>query len=106
MPLCRYAPMQLCPYAPMPLCRYAPPSMPIRIIIADDHPIILDGLVHLFTTANDINVVTRCSDGDDALGVGRRARPDVLGRDVRMPRRNGIEVLREIHREQIPTRVV
>jgi len=42
--------------------------VPIRIIIADDHPIILDGLVHLFTTANDIDVVTRCSDGEEALG--------------------------------------
>ena len=80
--------------------------MPTRIIIADDHPIILDGLVHLFTTANDIDVVTRCSDGEEALGAVRRARPDVIVLDVRMPRRNGIEVLREIHREQIPTRVV
>lgn len=80
--------------------------MPTRIIIADDHPIILDGLVHLFTTANDIEVVTRCSDGEEALASVRRARPDVLVLDVRMPRRNGIEVLREIHREQIPTRVV
>jgi DNA-binding NarL/FixJ family response regulator len=80
--------------------------VPTRIIIADDHPIILDGLVHLFTTANDIDVVTRCSDGEEALGAVRRARPDVIVLDVRMPRRNGIEVLREIHREQIPTRVV
>lgn len=80
--------------------------MPTRIIIADDHPIILDGLVHLFTTANDIEVVTRCSDGEEALSSVSRARPDVLVLDVRMPRRNGIEVLREIHREQIPTRVV
>jgi DNA-binding NarL/FixJ family response regulator len=77
-----------------------------RIIIADDHPIILDGLVHLFTTANDIEVVTRCSDGEEALGAARRARPDVLVLDVRMPRRSGIDVLREIHRERIPTRVV
>jgi len=80
--------------------------VPTRIIIADDHPIILDGLVHLFTTANDIEVVTRCSDGEEALSSVRRALPDVLVLDVRMPRRNGIEVLREIHREQIPTRVV
>lgn len=80
--------------------------MPTRIIIADDHPIILDGLVHLFTTANDIEVVTRCSDGEEALSSVRRARPDILVLDVRMPRRNGIEVLREIHREGIATRVV
>ena len=80
--------------------------MPTRIIIADDHPIILDGLVHLFTTAQDIEVVTRCSDGEEALSATRRAHPDILVLDVRMPRRNGIEVLREIHREGIPTRVV
>jgi DNA-binding NarL/FixJ family response regulator len=80
--------------------------VPTRIIIADDHPIILDGLVHLFTTSHDIEVVTRCSDGEEALSAVRRARPDVLVLDVRMPRRNGIEVLREVHRERIPTKVV
>lgn len=80
--------------------------MRTRIIIADDHPIILDGLVHLFTLANDIEVVTRCSDGEEALSAVRRARPDILVLDVRMPRRSGMEVLREIHREQISTRVV
>jgi two-component system, NarL family, nitrate/nitrite response regulator NarL len=80
--------------------------VPTRIIIADDHPIILDGLVHLFTTSHDIEVVTRCIDGEEALSAVRRACPDVLVLDVRMPRRNGIEVLREIHRERIPTKVV
>lgn len=80
--------------------------MPIRLILADDHPIILDGLAHLFTTSGDFEVVTRCSDGEEALSSVRRARPDVLVLDVRMPRRNGMDVLREIHRERLPTRVV
>lgn len=80
--------------------------MPIRLILADDHPIILDGLAHLFTTSNEFEVITRCSDGEETLAAVRRARPDVLVLDVRMPRRNGIDVLREIHRERLPTRVV
>jgi DNA-binding NarL/FixJ family response regulator len=80
--------------------------VPIRLILADDHPIILDGLAHLFTTNSDFDVVTRCSDGEEALAAVRRARPDILVLDVRMPRRNGIDVLREIHHERLPTRVV
>lgn len=79
---------------------------PVRVILADDHPIILEALAQVLSVAGEFDVVTRCADGEEALAAVRRARPDVLVLDVRMPRRNGMEVLREIHREQLPTRVV
>lgn len=79
---------------------------PVRVILADDHPIILEALAQVLSVAGEFDVITRCADGDEALAAVRRARPDVLVLDVRMPRRNGMEVLREIHREQLPTRVV
>lgn len=79
---------------------------PVRVILADDHPIILEALAQVLSVGGEFDVVTRCADGDEALAAVRRARPDVLVLDVRMPRRNGMEVLREIHREQLPTRVV
>lgn len=80
--------------------------MSIRILIADDHPIVLDGLVQLFRLERDFEVVARCSDGDEALVAIREHSPDVVVLDMRMPRRNGLSVIREVQRDKLPTRVV
>ena len=78
----------------------------IRLILADDHPIVLDGLVQLFRVEPDFEVVARCRDGEEALREVRAHRPDVLVLDVRMPRLDGLEVLRKIRQEELGTRVV
>jgi DNA-binding NarL/FixJ family response regulator len=78
----------------------------IRVVIADDHPIVLDGLTQLFASERDLEVVRRCTNGDEALAVARAARPDVLVLDVRMPGLNGLEVLRALTAERNRTRVV
>jgi two-component system, NarL family, nitrate/nitrite response regulator NarL len=78
----------------------------IRLILADDHPIVLDGLVQLFRVEPDFEVVARCRDGEEALREVRAQRPDVLVLDVRMPRLDGLEVLRTVRREELDTRVV
>lgn len=78
----------------------------IRIVLADDHPIVLDALAQLFGMEPDFDVVVRCSDGPQALAAVRRSRPDVVLLDVRMPGLSGLEVLRAIHEEALPTRVV
>jgi DNA-binding NarL/FixJ family response regulator len=80
--------------------------VPVRLVLADDHPIVLDGLERLFQAQPDFAVVARCQDGPDALRAVREHRPDVLVLDVRMPGQDGLAVLREIRREEIPTRVV
>jgi DNA-binding NarL/FixJ family response regulator len=80
--------------------------MPIRLVIADDHPIVLDGLERLFQADRDFSVVARCTDGEEALRAAREQRPDVLILDIRMPRRDGMGVLREVRKAQLPTRVV
>ena len=80
--------------------------MRTRLLIADDHPIVLDGLVQLFTSDKDFDVVSRCSTGDEALAALRRLRPDVAVLDIRMPGINGIELLRHAYEESLPTRVV
>ena len=80
--------------------------MRTRLLIADDHPIVLDGLVQLFTSDKDFDVVSRCSTGDEALSALRRLRPDVAVVDIRMPGINGIELLRNVYEESLPTRVV
>jgi len=77
-----------------------------RLVLADDHPIVLDGLEHLFRTEPGFEVVDKCRDGEAALAAVRHLRPDVLVLDVRMPRRNGLDVLRELAGADLPTRVV
>jgi DNA-binding NarL/FixJ family response regulator len=78
----------------------------IRIVIADDHPFILDGLEQLFRAEGDCEVVARSTDGEKALQAVQRYEPDVLVLDVRMPRLDGIELLRRMQELQLPARVV
>jgi DNA-binding NarL/FixJ family response regulator len=80
--------------------------MPIRRILADDHPLILDGLENLFRLEPDFQVLARCTDGVETLKTVRRHRPDILILDIRMPRRDGLEVAREMRKEELPTRVI
>jgi DNA-binding NarL/FixJ family response regulator len=80
--------------------------MPIHLVLADDHPIILDGLEILFRMEKDIQVVARCVNGEEALQAVRQHRPDILILDIRMPGKDGLAVLREMKDEDLPTRVV
>jgi DNA-binding NarL/FixJ family response regulator len=78
----------------------------IRVALADDHPIVLDGLEQLFRLEPDFELVARCRNIDEALSVIRRQAPDVLVLDLLMPGGSGLELLRAIHGEDRPTRVV
>lgn len=80
--------------------------MPIRIVLADDHPIVLDGLEQLFGLSRDFSVVARCREGEETLKVLRLYQPDILVLDVRMPRCDGLQVLRTLQEEKLKTRVV
>lgn len=80
--------------------------MKIRTVIADDHAIVLEGLEQILRLEEDIELVARCIDGEQALKTVRSFRPDVLVLDLRMPVMDGLAVLREIKREGLPTKVV
>jgi DNA-binding NarL/FixJ family response regulator len=80
--------------------------MAIRIVISDDHPLILDALDNLFRLKEDIEVVARCRDGDETMYAVRQHRPDVLVLDIRMPGKDGLQVVWEISAEKLPVRVV
>lgn len=86
--------------------RYSCPDVSIRVVIADDHPIVLDGLAQLFALESDVEVVARCHDGEETLRTVERMTPDVLVLDVRMPVRDGMNVLRELTAKKSPSRVV
>lgn len=75
--------------------------MTIRIVVADDHPIVLHGLRQLFERQDDFTVVACCADGASALASVRTDRPDVLVLDLRMPGLGGLAVLRALSAEGI-----
>jgi two-component system, NarL family, nitrate/nitrite response regulator NarL len=80
--------------------------MPISLILADDHPLILKGLSDLFHSEQGFDVVAQCTDGEQALAAVRAHRPDVLVLDLNMPRKDGFAVLRAMREDRSPTRVV
>jgi DNA-binding NarL/FixJ family response regulator len=81
-------------------------ALVIRLVLADDHPIVLDGLEQLFRREPDFEILDRCTDGEAALAAVRRNPPDVLVLDFNMPRRDGLAVARDLKRDQVATRVV
>ena len=80
--------------------------MSIRLVLADDHPIVLDGLEQLFRLEKGFEVLARCVNGEETVLAVREHRPDVLILDLQMPGKTGLEVLREMNGEGLPTRVV
>jgi DNA-binding NarL/FixJ family response regulator len=80
--------------------------MSIRIVVADDHPFILDGVDQLFRSEEGYDVVARATNGEEALRALELHQPDVLILDVRMPKMDGIELLRRIHDLQLTTKVI
>src|SRR2546428_13819892 len=71
-------------------------SQPIRIVIADDHPIFRDGLRRLLEAEPDLRVIGAASDGAEAVKLTRQLKPDILLLDLAMPRHPGLEALRAV----------
>jgi DNA-binding NarL/FixJ family response regulator len=71
-------------------------TAPIRLVVADDHPIVRDGLRAFLETSPGIELVGEATTGDEAIELARSVRPDVVLMDLAMPGRNGIEATREI----------
>jgi DNA-binding NarL/FixJ family response regulator len=71
----------------------------IRVLVADDHAVLRDGLVALLNASGDCTVVAEAADGIVALEQAHAHHPDVVVIDISMPRLNGIEVVRRLSQE-------
>ena len=80
--------------------------MTIRLVLADDHPIFLEGLFRLFEQEDDFEVLAGCRDGEAALAAVRLNRPDLLITDLNMPRLGGLDLLRHVARASLGLPVV
>jgi DNA-binding NarL/FixJ family response regulator len=70
----------------------------IRVILVDDHPLVLSGLDYLLREHPEFEILDRCTSGTEALAAVQRQRPDVLVLDLLMPGLDGLTVARELHR--------
>jgi two-component system nitrate/nitrite response regulator NarL len=78
----------------------------VRVFVADDHPLVREGLLRAVGDQPQLELVGSAGDGRAALDAIRELRPDVALLDVKMPHLDGLAVVRAVTREELPTRVV
>lgn len=84
----------------------APGDPPITVLIADDHPVVRQGLAVLFEVQDDITLVGQASDGAEAVRLTRELAPDVLLLDLMLPGLDGMGVLTRLRADDSRTRVL
>lgn len=80
--------------------------MAIKIIIADDHSMVREGLKQLLELDKNFKVIAEAKDGVECMYLLKKETPDVLLLDINMPNMNGIEVLNRLKRENLQTKVL
>jgi two-component system, NarL family, response regulator len=72
------------------------PANVIRVMIADDHPVVREGLSAIFKSQKDINVIAEATNGEETCKLCNELSPDVLLLDLRMPKKDGLQVISEL----------
>ena len=80
--------------------------MSIDLVLADPHPVMLDGLAHDFQQSPEFSVKACVSNGNDALAAVRKFQPDILVMDLSLTQRSGLSLIEEIQQHQLPTKPV
>ena len=78
----------------------------IRVMAVDDHPLMMAGISGEINVQSDMCVVAEASDGDEALALFRKYRPDITLMDIRMPKVNGIAAISAIRQEFPQARII
>ena len=83
------------------------PTKVINVLIADDHPVVREGLAAIFKSQKDIKVIAEATNGEEACELCKRLSPDVLLLDLRMPKKDGLQVISDLMvREATKPRIV
>jgi CheY-like chemotaxis protein len=85
---------------------YPDPGRKVRVMLADDHAVVRQGIAKMLSDEPDIEVVGAAGDGQEAVEMAARLLPDVILMDLSMPKLNGIEATRSIHEEFPQIRVI
>src|SRR5437660_1948821 len=78
----------------------------IRILLADDHPIVREGLRAVLETQPDFEVIAEAANGDEALRLALNLQPDILLLDLEMPIMDGVETIRRLRQQQPAARII
>jgi two-component system, NarL family, response regulator LiaR len=78
----------------------------IRILLADDHPIVREGLRAVLETQPDFEVIAEAASGDEALRLALNLQPDILLLDLEMPIMDGVEAIRRLRQQQPAARII
>ncbi|GHO44305.1 response regulator [Ktedonospora formicarum] len=78
----------------------------IRILLADDHPIVREGLRAVLETQPDFEVVAECANGEEAIRQAEALKPDILLLDLEMPIMDGVEAIKQLRLRHHPARTI
>jgi DNA-binding NarL/FixJ family response regulator len=78
----------------------------VSIVVADDHPVVLRGLVTLLNEDKTFRVIATCTDGSEAIDAIRTRKPDLALLDMNMPSLHGLQVLKAVVAESLATRII
>lgn len=81
-------------------------SAKLRVIVADDHPVVRIGVRNMLATDNRIEVIGEATDGDEAIAQVVKLEPDILLLDLEMPRMPGLEALRTIMGDSLRVKIL
>ncbi len=78
----------------------------IKVLIADDHSMVRQGLKQILELEGDIEVIAQASNGDEAVRVARECMPDVVLMDINMPGTNGLQAIKELKQDKCCFKVI
>lgn len=78
----------------------------IRLLVADDHPVVRQGIIANVKLQPDMTIVAEANDGLEAITLIKEHLPDVVLLDLRMPRMNGLDVVAEVQAARLPSKVI
>ena len=78
----------------------------ISLVLADDHPFLLEGIARVLDAESGFRVLAKCGDGVEGLDAIRQLKPDIAVLDIAMPGLSGLQVLQVVNSEQLATRII